>query len=158
MGTHAYELELEDFLQYLKDFYPMPIVYPLCLMFAKLSLIVFFSRLSPAYYFKIACWFGMFFVSGSGIGLTFATAFPCRPLEKAWNPLITGTCIDQPATYKATAILGLLADVYIIILPIPTVVGLQLPWQQKAGLIIIFGVGILYVNVHQPSLLIGENL
>lgn len=47
MGTHIYELEPHHFLQYLGDFYPMPMVYPLCCMFSKLSFFIFCTRLSP---------------------------------------------------------------------------------------------------------------
>ncbi|KAK8139407.1 hypothetical protein PG984_002787 [Apiospora sp. TS-2023a] len=145
MGTHAYELELPRFMKFLFDFYPMPIIYPLCCMFAKMSLMYFYTRLNPSRLYQAAAWFGLFFVFGSNIGLAFATAFPCKPLELSWNPLILGTCIDRPATYKATAIIGLLSDVYLILLPVPTVVGLQMPWQQKAGLCAMFAVGILTI-------------
>lgn len=143
MGTHAYELELSKFLQYMRDFYPMPIIYPLCVMFAKCSLLVLYTRLNPFLPYQIAAYFGIFFVAGASVGLTLATAFPCHPLDLAWNPLVAGTCINRPAAYKATAITGLLSDVYLIVLPIPTVVGLIMPWQQKVGLIAMFGVGIL---------------
>ncbi|KAH8819336.1 hypothetical protein F5884DRAFT_717660 [Xylogone sp. PMI_703] len=142
MGTHAYEMVLDKFLTYLHNFYPMPIIYPLCITAAKLSLLIFYIRLSPVQLYRFAVYFGIFFIAGSNIGLAFATAFPCKPLELAWNPLILGTCIDRPATYKATAILGLMVDIYIIILPIPTVINLQIPRRQKIGLIALFTVGL----------------
>lgn len=142
MGTHAYELEITKFLEYERDFYPMPIIYPLCCMFAKLSLVCFYTRLSPLLPYRIAAFCGAFFIFGSMFGLTFATAFPCKPLQYAWNPLISGTCIDRPATYKATAIMGLLADIYLIFLPVPVIVRLQMPWQQKIGLVAMFGVAV----------------
>jgi len=158
MGTHAYEMEISRFLEYDKEFYPMPIVYPLCMMFGKLSLLVFYLRLSPVFYFKIAAYFGMFFVFGSFFSLTFATAFPCKPIAMAWNPLIDGSCISRPATYKATAILGLLSDIYLITLPLPTIFGLQMPWQQKAGLIAMFGVGIvtIFTSIMRLVIIIKE--
>ncbi|KAH8667107.1 hypothetical protein BX600DRAFT_436472 [Xylariales sp. PMI_506] len=136
-------MELSKFLEYMKDFYPMPIIYPLYLIFAKMSLMIFYTRLSPVRVYQIAAWFGVFIALGSNISLTFATTFPCRPLEVAWDPLLTGTCIDRSASYKATAILGLVLDVYLIVLPIPIVVGLQMHWQQKVGLIAMFAVGIV---------------
>ncbi|KAK7908801.1 hypothetical protein PG985_016104 [Apiospora marii] len=135
MGTHAYELELPRFMKLMFGFYPMPIIYPLCCIFAKTSLIYFYTRLNPSRVYQATAWFGLFFIFGSNVGLAFATAFPCKPLELSWNPLVPGTCIDRPATYKATAIIGLLSDVYLILLPVPTVVGLQMPWQQKAGIV-----------------------
>lgn len=136
-----YELELGKFLEFMLDFYPMPIVYPLCMMFTKFSLLVFYLRISPGLYHRYACFFGMFFVFGAFFSLTFVTAFPCKPLALSWNPTLVGTCIDRPASYQATAILGLLTDLYIIILPIPTIIELQMPWQQKVGVVAIFGIG-----------------
>ncbi|KAK8026408.1 hypothetical protein PG991_003464 [Apiospora marii] len=150
MGTHAYELELPRFMKLMFGFYPMPIIYPLCCIFAKTSLIYFYTRLNPSRVYQATAWFGLFFIFGSNVGLAFATAFPCKPLELSWNPLVPGTCIDRPATYKATAIIGLLSDVYLILLPVPTVVGLQMPWQQKAGTICTSGVR-LHVIVQQLS-------
>lgn len=143
MGTHAYEMELSKFLLYDKEFYPMPIIYPLCMMFGKLSLLVFYTRLSPVLAYRLAAYFGIFFVFGSFFALTIVTAFPCKPIALAWNPLIAGSCINRPAAYKATAILGLLSDIYLILLPIPTIIGLQMPWQQKAGLLAMFGFAIV---------------
>lgn len=143
MGTLIYELELHRFLQYMVDFYPMPIIYPLCCMFAKLSLMIFYTRLSPVRIYQAAAWMGVFFIFGTNLGLALATAFPCQPLAAAWNPLLPASCINRPATYKATAITGLLADFWLILLPIPTVIRLQMPWRQKAGLVAMFGVGTL---------------
>jgi hypothetical protein len=141
MGTHAYELELSRLLEYSKKFYPMPIIYPLCCMFAKLSLIFFYGRLSSGLRYRIAMWSGAFFIVASMVGLAIATAIPCKPLEVAWNPLISGTCIDRPAAYEATAIVALVADVWLMVLPIPIVIRLQIPWQQKVGLMVMFGIG-----------------
>lgn len=143
MGTHIYELELSRFLQYMVDFYPMPIIYPLCCMFAKLSLMVFYTRLNPDRAYQTAAWAGIFFIFGSNFGLALATAFPCRPLAAAWDPRRPASCIDRPAAYKATAIMGLLADFWLIFIPIPMVIRLRMPWQQKAGLVAMFGVGVL---------------
>lgn len=143
MGTHAYELELDRILDYSRDFYPMPIIYPLCCMFAKLSLVVFYGRLSNALAYRLATWAGAFFIFASMVGLAIATAAPCQPLERAWNPLVEGSCISRPAAYESTAIMGLLSDIYLIVLPVPIVVRLQIPWQQKIGLLLIFGIGVL---------------
>ena len=145
MGTHAFEMVLDKFIDFEFNFYPMPIIYPLCIMFAKASLLSFYLRLDPSRTFRYAVYFGLLFVIGSSIGLTFATTFPCKPLKASWNPLIQGQCIDRAATYKATASFGLAADVYIIILPIPTVVGLSMPLRQKIGIVLVFAVGLLYV-------------
>jgi hypothetical protein len=73
-----------------------------------------------------------------------ALIFACHPIERAWNAAITtGSCIDRPAVYLATAITNTVSDVVLFVVPVPAVVRLHLPMTQKIGVICIFGVGCL---------------
>lgn len=70
--------------------------------------------------------------------------FPCRPYARAWDvTIMTGSCINRPAVYVATAVSNIVTDVFILIIPIPMVVKLKIPLQQKIGLACMFAVGSL---------------
>jgi hypothetical protein len=155
MGTHAWEMPIEEFAKFMRAFYPMPIVYPLCILFAKLTLLLVYLRLNPARWFKWSIYFTTFFVVGSGISLSLATAFPCQPVAAAYDIFITEfECIDRPALYKATAITGLISDIFLVIIPIPMVMALKMPRKQKFGLMAMFSVGIVTVFTSAMRLVI----
>lgn len=86
--------------------------------------------------------FTMFFIASYSIGLLFSFIFSCTPMERNYNALITtGSCIDAPALYIATAAFNVVSDIMLFILPIPMVYGLQMPLKQKLGLFFVFGIG-----------------
>lgn len=109
---------------------------------AKFSLLFFYLRLSRLRWFRLCIYANMFLVVGYNIALVFPLIFTCTPFMKAYDITITeGTCIDRTPLYMATAVLNILTDIILLVLPIPMIVRLQMPKVQKVGLICIFGVG-----------------
>lgn len=140
MGTHGWEMPITKFMLFLKALYLLPILYNPVQCGAKLSLLLLYRRLAPQKWFQVTIWVVAFFVVGSSIAIMFTTIFPCRPIESAWS-LTPQNCIDRPAVYQATAILGAVTDAMVFAVPVPIVVGLRITRRQKIGLICIFGVG-----------------
>lgn len=86
----------------------------------------------------------MTIIGGYSIALAICLIFPCRPVAMAWDASITkGSCINRPALYVTTAVANIVSDLAILILPIPTVIKLKIPLQQKIGLAGMFAVGSL---------------
>jgi len=84
----------------------------------------------------------MFLFVGYNVALVFPFIFTCTPFVKSYDITITeGKYINRTPLYMATAVLNMLTDVLLLILPIQMIVRLQMPRVQKAGLICIFGVG-----------------
>ena len=84
----------------------------------------------------------MFLVVGYNIALVFPLIFTCTPVMKNFDVFITeGSCLDRTPIYMATAVLNMITDVLLLILPLPMIVRLQMPAIQKAGLICVFCVG-----------------
>jgi hypothetical protein len=61
------------------------------------------------------------------------------------------------AIYIATAVMGIVTDVMLMAIPIPTIWGLQMPMKQKIGLTVIFAVGSMYARL-QPQKQTSANL
>ncbi|KAF2744974.1 hypothetical protein M011DRAFT_460462 [Sporormia fimetaria CBS 119925] len=118
------------------------IIYCPFLACAKFSLLFFYLRLSRLPWFRIAVFANMFLVVGYNIALVFPLIFTCNPIMKNFDITITeGTCLDRTPLYMATAVLNIVTDVILLVLPIPMVLKLQMPKVQKAGVLCIFGVG-----------------
>ncbi|RSM19222.1 hypothetical protein CDV31_001898 [Fusarium ambrosium] len=145
-GVHAWEISVTQFNAYLMDVYFGAFIYILCGSLSKLALLVFYLRLSPQRWFRIATWSTIVFIGGYTVGIFFACIFSCKPIAMSWDVTITdGVCINRPSLYIATAVANIISDVILFFLPIPMVIKLQIPPRQKIGLVIIFGIGSLTV-------------
>jgi hypothetical protein len=132
-------------------------IYCLFLASAKLSLLFFYLRLSHIRWFRLCVYASMFSVVGYNVALIFPLIFACTPIRRNWDVTITeGSCIDWTPLYMATAVLNMITDILLLVLPIPMVVKLQMPRAQKAGLICIFGLGSMFVTLIQSHFRTGE--
>ena len=94
---------------------------------------------------------GMFVSIYGAIGILFAfyliitgfNIFICHPREKFWNIFVEGSCYNINATMKATALFNVLSDILILVLPIPSIVRLQVVARKKIGICIVLASGVL---------------
>jgi len=122
------------------------IVYAPPTALAKLVLLLFYVQLqNQARWFRWATYATMFINIGASTGILLASIFACKPIALGWDLTVQGTCINRPALYEATAALGVIVDLLIISIPVPMVVRLQMSRSKKAGLILMFVLGSMYV-------------
>ncbi|CAG7555849.1 unnamed protein product [Fusarium equiseti] len=142
MGTHGWEMPITKFALFARALYLLPILYNPVQCGAKLALLLVYRRLAPLKWFQILIWITGFVVVGSSVAITFVTIFPCRPVRAGWDITITDAkCIDRPAVYQATAILGAITDAMVLAIPLPVVIRLKISWRQKVGLLCFFCIG-----------------
>ncbi|KAL2825534.1 hypothetical protein BJY01DRAFT_262594 [Aspergillus pseudoustus] len=142
IGLHMWNITDEMFLKFQKGIFAAGIVYVPALALAKASLIILYYRIvgqQRLYRWTLYGIAGV--VVGYSIAITFALIFACRPIAKAWNGNLGGSCIDQNGLYAATAVTNTVTDVALIIVPIPVVVSLHMPLIQKIGLFFMFVIG-----------------
>ncbi|KAM6512932.1 hypothetical protein FSOLCH5_010624 [Fusarium solani] len=107
-----------------------------------MSLILFYRKLSPQRWWKWSVYFVLFLVAGYNISIFFAIIFGCQPFNKHWDVRVTeGSCVNRPAIYICTAALGIASDLLLLVMPMPMIMRLQMPPRQKAGLVLLFGIG-----------------
>jgi hypothetical protein len=71
----------------------------------------------------------------------------------AWDKTIDFQCINLNALAYATGGIFVVQDLAILILPIPQCLKLQMGRRQKANVLFMFGIGVMYVSyVLSPSL------
>ena len=128
------------------------IVYIPTLALAKISLIVLYYRtLRQKRYQRWILYTLAFIIGGYSFGLMLAMLFGCHPVQRAWDPFVQGTCLDQYTLYIILAVLNIISDIALILVPIPTVLGLNMPSIQKAGLLLMFMIGCAYVSPNPPN-------
>lgn len=126
-------------------FFYTELFYMVSVTLTKLSLLLFFLRIFPSRtLLKIAWALGIFIVL-SNFCILIALAFQCVPFHGYWTNWMYKTnpvkCINQFAALNVAAGLGIFHNVAILALPLPTLWGLNLPWQRKLNLLVMFSVG-----------------
>ena len=84
----------------------------------------------------------MGFATALFLVIVLTSFFNCRPFAYNWNRTLDGVCGDINTSYLIQASINLCIDVTIVILPIPGLSKLQLPFLKKLGVYFMFSVGI----------------
>ena len=114
--------------------------------FAKLSLLLLYLRIfSLVSRVRCAIYIGIFLNIMFYAGSTVAYGALCIPSSgQSWaDTLNTGRCIHSNVVNYLQAAFGVLSDFYILILPMPIVYKMKLPFRKKVGVAAIFATGLL---------------
>lgn len=118
---------------------------------AKFSVLFFLSRLIPPHvnsrWFNGALWALYGLNAAWAIGVIFATVFFCNPVQKSWDPTLSGSCGREFDLYLGNAISSAIVDLFILILPMPKIWALQASTKRKLGLGVVLGFGYAYVSL-----------
>jgi hypothetical protein len=90
-----------------------------------------------------ACVVGLVVIICWAITQIFLNAMICMPAASFWDPTIKGKCIPFLPIWYTYAIVNIVTDFSMFILPLPALKSLQLPKKQKIILFVIFGLGLL---------------
>lgn len=77
--------------------------------------------------------------------MTFLAIFNCNPISAFWTQ--EGTCLDFKEFAIGYAIVNIVTDFTVWLMPIPSAWKIQLPTPQKIALSLIFALGLLYENL-----------
>jgi hypothetical protein len=68
----------------------------------------------------------------------------CKPVQYNWDKTIQGTCDKNiMVAYILSGSTNLLLDVIVVVLPMPVLWKLRLPWGKKIAVMAMFGLGAL---------------
>ncbi|KAJ5639356.1 uncharacterized protein N7484_007218 [Penicillium longicatenatum] len=128
--------------------------YNLALILSKLSALFLFIRIFRTKPFLLATYITMGFLIVAGLWVVLSGFIFCIPISDFWHasPSSNKHCLPKGPVWYSNAAMQIFSDIVILILPMPLLYKLQLPRQQKIGIMLVFGVGILYVPFF-PSLL-----
>ena len=63
------------------------------------------------------------------------------PIEKFWNAMIPGKCVNTGALYYANAGINIAQDISLVVLPFFILRKLIMPKREKISLMLILGLG-----------------
>ncbi|KAH8203628.1 hypothetical protein TruAng_002158 [Truncatella angustata] len=164
-GRHATTLSGDDLEQITKWLFFEEIFYMLTHWTIKQTFLMFYLRLSPSITFRRLV-YGTMLLNAAFTVTNWLLAFlQCVPFDAIFHPALypDADCIDKNILLMGPSVLNIIADVTILILPIPTVLKLQMSKRRKIAVISVISFGgsavvvaacrffILYELGHDPD-------
>ncbi|KAK7975321.1 acetyl-CoA synthetase-like protein [Apiospora arundinis] len=118
----------------------------LSVSFAKMSMLVFYTRLAPQNWVRVAAYGGVLVVAVYSLAAIFVESLGCRALRGIVDETLSdvdGGCNGSYPGYAAVSCMNIVMDVANLLLPIPIVIPLQIPTRQKILLVLTFATGVL---------------
>lgn len=117
-------------------------IYNTSLSLVKLSVLMFYVRIfQTVKLYRMALWIVGFVIVGWWIAIDFVALLSCIPVQKAWNSKVPGHCLDSPHTFLGATITNIIADLLLLIVPIPMLWRLHIGTRRKIGLLVVFIAG-----------------
>ena len=143
-GQHLVLLTKPDTgLRYRKAQFWFEMIYIMAIAFTKYSVLLFYRRLFPSKSVLRTLQVVALVVLAWQIVIIAGYIWECRPVQKAWDTMVPGTCIDLKKLWLGNAIPNSLTDIVIIIIPLPLIWKLHLPRSQRLLLCGVFLTGAL---------------
>ncbi|PNY28089.1 Uncharacterized protein TCAP_01990 [Tolypocladium capitatum] len=120
-------------------------VYQTGISFFKIALCISYLRLlrgTDQKTYRKVVWFTIVLIGGAHLACALSLIFTCSPVDKSWNPLKEGTCLAPGPSFTAYAMVTIVSDVIVALLPIPILLKLNIRLGKKIGLIVIFMLGL----------------
>ncbi|KAF2499359.1 hypothetical protein BU16DRAFT_523853 [Lophium mytilinum] len=142
MGHHLALLNASTIQNLLKFSLASQVLYAVSLGLVKCSICLMLARIFFVRPFVIAARVAMGFAAAWGLMTFLIGILICQPIQMNWDPTVKGgKCGNQNAAFTSVGIVDLLTDFFILLLPMPMVVKLQIPRANKIGLVCIFCTG-----------------
>ncbi|KAF7936256.1 uncharacterized protein EAE98_002475 [Botrytis deweyae] len=143
LGVSAQYLQPSNMVIYLKVLITSGAIYGTAVTLLQLSILSFYLRL-----FKVSRWHNICCHIVMGICVAWWIAFfggtmgDCVPLDKLWNPMLAGKCVDQNKACGSTGIAHIIIDLIILSLPMPVIWQLRMAKARKLQISFIFALGL----------------
>lgn len=125
--------------------YAFQIIYGFALVTARLSILSFYHRLFPREsaprWWRTCLYIVTFFVIGWFIAGLCCVTFICTPISYYWTRTGNGHCINEMAVMYLSAAITIVADILILLLPLPVIWNLHMRRSKKIGVMTIFLLG-----------------
>ena len=122
------------------------IIYTLISGLIKVSICLLYLRVFPN--IRIICLATIAFVTAMSVAIILATIFQCSPVDAVYDEQKYKhyTCFASIPFWYATAALSLVTDIWILLLPLKTVLGLHLRTRKRFVIAGLLSLGSLYVQ------------
>jgi hypothetical protein len=110
----------------------------------KCSICLTLGRILYLQPFRVAAYVALGFAIAWSIAAFLVGLTICRPIAAFWDPAIPGgKCGNLVVAFGAIGWLDVTLDLFILVLPLPMVWNLLVPWANKIGVCCIFGLSLM---------------
>ncbi|KAJ4287041.1 hypothetical protein N0V88_007806 [Collariella sp. IMI 366227] len=134
-----------NLIPYTRSNYAGRPIYQIGISFFKVALLISYLRLFKGTNhlgYRRVVWIAMVAIVAGHLGCALTLVLACTPVHKSWEPLVDGKCLAAKSSFTAYAIVTIISDVVVAIIPIPVLLQLKVSTGKKVGLIVIFLLGL----------------
>ncbi|WQF79417.1 Putative extracellular membrane protein, CFEM [Colletotrichum destructivum] len=151
-GKDIWTLTVDQITAFIKGFFAFEILYFVTLAVIKASILFLYLRIFGAITetFRQVLWGTHIFNIAVCVTFIVVNLNQCKPLSyfwHGWDGKHPGYCINLSAMTLSHAVLNIAIDVWMLVLPATQIYKLNLQKRQKAGIMMMFGVGIFITIV-----------
>ncbi|SCO54175.1 related to integral membrane protein PTH11 [Fusarium fujikuroi] len=121
--------------------------YSAVLPLIKTAILLDWSRIFVSDKRRSPFWWGCIVLGGLqcvwGVACIILLNMQCIPHRAIWEFYVPSKCYDLPSVMLGSATVQVVTDVAMVLLPQRTIWALQMNWQRKLGMSVIFGVGLI---------------
>ncbi|CAK3788594.1 unnamed protein product [Lecanosticta acicola] len=150
LGADNYTLQASEITAFLKEFYIFEILYTLVVFLTKVSILQLYLRIwtveAVSRWFRLAVWSLILLNLVTMLAFALSLVAQCSPISYAWHDwdlLHVGHCVNQQAQIYVLGAFNIAYDVVVFIFPLHNFLKLNISWQRKFGVCLIFMVGLL---------------
>lgn len=143
LGRPGSSIPIDHTLMQLRVLFGLYFIYDTSITLPKISVLLFYARVlgTRVNLFKYALWFTHCLVIGCFAAMGFVTIFLCNPVEKQWQPSIPGRCHSIIDSWLSSAILSVVIDLILLLLPLPMLWRLQMKRSRRILIMAVFACG-----------------
>ncbi|GAO16711.1 uncharacterized protein UV8b_07931 [Ustilaginoidea virens] len=120
-------------------------IYQVGISFFKIALLISYLRLLQGtdhrtYRLVVRATIAIVFLAH--VGCAISLIFACSPVQKSWKPWVPGTCLQPGPSFTGYAVVTIISDIVVAILPVPVLLRLNIRLEKKIGLVFLFMLGL----------------
>ncbi|KAJ9149249.1 Pth11-like integral membrane protein [Pleurostoma richardsiae] len=136
-GRHVWAITLADLEEVFKILFAYTFLYAASCATTKISILLFYQRIFTTQdkFFRMLVAFGYFLSFSYPVVIWVTMGTACKPVSHFWTQFggTAGTCIDTNKFFLALGIVNMITDFYILLIPIPQILKLQMSTKKKLG-------------------------
>lgn len=141
-GRHSWDVPVANYQGMIDWIKIEDALYLFGIMFAKITFILLYLRIFGVNKrFTWACYALAFIVIGYCLACALAILIGCSPASKNWDLMEEGTCISLITLLIVIGGFNVATDFSLLLLPIPLIWNLHMPWPKKLGIFATFATG-----------------
>ncbi|KAK6202235.1 hypothetical protein LQW54_008948 [Pestalotiopsis sp. IQ-011] len=145
LGRDIWDIDVNTIQTALMLFFVDEIFYIAVLGLCRVSLLFFLIRVFSMKTFRRICWTVMGWVVLSTVANVLVVILQCWPISYNWDVITAAShphkCLDVNILAIYTAVMGIAQDFAIMIIPLPIIISLNMPWKKRLMTLFMFGLG-----------------